>query len=111
MKIQHKATGGDPPSAVVSDEYEAEVQRSTQRNERLYIQAQKRLEQAEARLAKARSATKSKNRKKQIADLEALVELRRNELEEYRRMMVAVAASAEHRGTRSFRPVSYGGEL
>lgn len=61
-----------------------------------------RLAKAEARLARA-SAVKTPRRR--LAELHALVELRRAELDGYRRLMTGVPASAEHRGTRSFRPV------
>lgn len=91
--------------AVVDDAYEREVQRSTSRLERLYARAQRRAERAEERLRKARSDGRKKVAAHVLAQLEAVVQMRRDELEEYRRMMVGVPASADHRGTRSFRPV------
>jgi hypothetical protein len=110
MKIRHNAHGAwRRPSAEVDDAYEAQVQRSTDKAERQYAAAQRGLDRAEERLAKVVSSKKTANRKRQLAELEALVELRRNELEQYRRMMTSVAASAEHRGRDSFRPVSFGG--
>ena len=112
MKITHNPHGSwQRPSAVVDAAYQAEVDRCTQKAERQYRQAQKRLEQAEARLCRAQAQARTK--KRVMAELVALVELRRAELEEYRRLMVSVAASAQHRGTKSFRPVPehHGGVL
>jgi hypothetical protein len=40
-----------------------------------------------------------------VVELELELETRRAELEEFRRMMVNVPASAAHRGTSSYRPV------
>ena len=106
MKIRHKVNPHwYPPSATLTDEYADEVRRSTERGEREYRKAQRRLEQAENRLARARKHKAAANRKRQLAELEAIVELRRAELEEHRRQMVSVAASAEHRGKASYRPV------
>lgn len=106
MKLEHKVNPNwRRPSAAVSDAYEAEVRRSTERGERLYRQAEKRLHQAERRLERVRTAKSAKNRTRQIAELEALVELRRTELDNYRRLMESTAASSEHRGRKSYRPV------
>lgn len=110
MKIRHNPNASwAPPSAVVSESYEDEVLRSTEKAERLYRQAQKRLADAEGRLARAQRKASAKNRKRHLAELEAIVELRRVELEKYRRLMVSTAASAAHRGRDSFRPVGLGG--
>lgn len=107
MKIAHRNPTASwfrvPESADVDPTYEAEVQRSTQHGEREYRRRQGRLARAEARLTAARA--EARPRQKHLATLVALVELRRAELEEYRRMMVATAASAAHRGVKSFRPV------
>lgn len=106
MKIRHNPHGSwQRPSAHVDDGYEAQVQRSTDKAERQYAAAQRRLVRAEERLSKAVSSKKTANRKRVIAELTAAVELRREELEGYRRMMTGVAASAEHRGVKSFRPI------
>jgi hypothetical protein len=101
----------DPPSAIVDDDYEAQVQRCTQNAERKYEQAQKRLKRAEARLLAAQQATKLAKRKKVIAELTAEVELRRDELADYERMMHYNPASASHRGRGGFRPISLGKTL
>jgi hypothetical protein len=112
VKITHRGPAANwfqvPESDAVDPAYEAEVQRSTQRSEREYRQRQERLARAEAKLAAARTEARAKkNRvsKKYLAELEALVSLRREELEEYQRMMLSVPASAAHRGVKSFRPV------
>jgi hypothetical protein len=109
MKISHRTPSANwfhvPPSAVVDADYEAEVQRSTARGEREYRRREQRLAKAEARLATARGENRKKVTRQHLAELVALVELRRAELDEYRRLMVGVPASAEHRGTRSYRPV------
>lgn len=106
MKIRHNPHGGwERPTALVDDAYETQVQRSTDKAERQYAAAQRRLARAEERLTKAVSSKKTANRKRVIAELTAAVELRREELENYRRLMTGVAASAQHRGTRSYRPV------
>lgn len=97
-----------PRPVVLSEEYEREVERSTSRLEREYARAQKRVRQAEARLAKAKLTARTATTKVKahvIAELEAALQARRDELEEYRRMMVSVPASANHRGTKSYRPV------
>lgn len=106
VKITHNPHGNwQRPSAVIDASYAAEVQRATERGERLYRLAQQRLERAEEKLAKATASRHQRTKKKHIAELEALVELRRTELAEYERLMVSVPASAAHRGTKSFRPV------
>jgi hypothetical protein len=108
MKITHRNAAANwfnvPPSAVIEPEYEAEVRRSTDHGEREYQRSQQRLARAETRLASARAMRKPLSRK-HLAELVAVVELRRAELEEYRRMMTTVAASAQHRGVKDFRPV------
>lgn len=106
MKIRHNPNGAwRRPSADVDDAYESQVQRSTDKAERQHAAAQRRLERAEERLTRAVSSKKTANRRRVIAELTAAVELRREELEGYRRLMTGVAASAEHRGTRSYRPI------
>lgn len=112
MKIAHRNGATNwwrvPESDPVSPEYQAEVDQSTQRAEREFRRAKQRFERAQAKLTEARER-RARSRKsvsnKQLAELEALLELRREELAELQRMMVATAASAQHRGVRSFRPV------
>jgi len=106
MKIAHRNPAANwfatPESDPVDDAYEAEVQSSTENGEREYASRMRRLQRAEQRLARAQ-ATKAKRH--HIADLQVLVDLRRAELEEYRRLMVGIPASTVHRGTGAHRPV------
>jgi hypothetical protein len=90
---------------VLDEAYEREVTRSTSKLERQYARAEKRFRQAEARLQRAKQETRQKVKRHVIAELQLAVEARREELEEFRRMMVNVPASANHRGKDSFRPV------
>lgn len=76
-----------PLPVVLSEAYEREVERSTEKLERQYARAQKRADQAEARLARAKAVPAARAKKHQIALLEQEVELRRAELEEFRRLM------------------------
>lgn len=105
MKIQHKTRtsvariGGD----IVDSAYMAEVEASTARLEREYARAEKRLNAAIAKAQKAEARTGTKPAV--VADLWAVVELRRMELDRYARMMATSPASAQHRGGKSFRPV------
>lgn len=94
-----------PRPVVLDVRYEREVQRSTEKLERAYARAEKRAQQAEQRLERAKANPRHRAKQHLIATLEAELQVRRDELEEYRRMMVAVPASAEHRGTKSYRPV------
>jgi hypothetical protein len=96
-----------PPSATVPPAYQAEVDRATLAGEREHQARQARLARAEARLANARR-DHGKAARKRAARLAALVELRRAELEDYRRLLAASPASAAHRGVKSFRPVPPG---
>jgi vacuolar-type H+-ATPase subunit E/Vma4 len=92
-----------PRPVVIEDEYEQQIQRATAKLERAYAKAQRRAEQAEERLRRAKVRRGIK--KHVIAELQALLEVRRAELAEYERMMVASPASAVHRGIKSYRPV------
>lgn len=110
-RSQHRAAPvpwAQPAPVVLDEVYQREVDRSTSKLERQYARAEKRVEQAEGRLAKARRDERTKTKARVLAELEAALQIRRDELEELRRMMVAVPASAAHRGTRSFRPVPVG---
>jgi len=108
MKLRHNPNPGwHRPSVQIDESYANQVRRSTERAERLYAQAQKRLDRAERSLHRARRLPGTRSR--QLAELEAVVELRRIELEKYRRLMQSVPQPAINRGTKSFRPVGYGG--
>jgi hypothetical protein len=93
-----------PESAVPDAGYQAEVDACTQRGEDEFRRRQGRLDRARARLAEARRKPKRYTRR-QLEELAAAVELRREELETWRRQMVAAPASAAHRGRDSYRPV------
>lgn len=109
MKIQHKVNPGywhSKPAEVDAD-YQEEIDRTLEKARVAYERAERRLVAAEARLAKAeRRAAPSR---RQIEELELLVMLRRDELDRYRRMMVSVPQAAVNRGTKSFRPLGFGG--
>lgn len=109
MKITHRNPAGSfwriPESDPVDAAYQAEVDTCTERGEREYQRLQARLARAESRLTRAQAQATTRRDRKQVATLIALVEIRRAELADYERLMVAVPASAQHRGTKSFRPV------
>lgn len=109
MKIRHRVPSFVPSSAVISDQYQREVDRATERSERAYRAAQARLDAAIAKAAKAESVAKRKSAKSREIrawqTAEALVELRRIELEKYERIMRVTAAPSSNRGRGSFRPV------
>lgn len=111
MKIKHNTPVFQPQSAVVTPEYQAEVDRSTSKAMVAYERAQKRLAAANRRLVRAeeRSAEHLSAARRRVADRELkvaaeLVELRREELQRVEALMKGVPASAEHRGVRGFRP-------
>lgn len=107
-KSRHRAASVpwyEPLPVTLDEAYEREVERSTSKLERAYARAQKRVEQAEARLRRARQDVQQQAKRHAIAQLELALETRRQELEEFHRMMVSVPASAAHRGRDSFRPV------
>lgn len=92
-----------PRQVEIPESYERAVQRDTEKLMREYARAQKRVAQAEARLGQVKAQKGAKRHL--LAELQALVDLRRAELEEYRRQMESAPAGAAHRGTRSYRPV------
>ena len=118
MKISHKVPrAAFKSSESVSPEYQAEVDRTTEKAMVAFERAQRRLEAAENRLVKAReAAAMSKDRKKdkhlarQVAEIAELVELRREELRQLAAVMRSVPASSQHRGRGHFRPVPQPGE-
>lgn len=109
MKYRHRVPILPPVSAVVTPEYQAEVDRSTARAEREYQQAQTRLAAAERRAERVRKqnvpATKQRHHARELATALALVELRRAELEELARMMQSAPSTVSHRGRKSYRPI------
>ena len=98
----------------LDEAYEREVERSTEKLVRQYTRALKRVQQVEAKLRAAREQLQAPRpsrrapKKHTMVELELELEARRAELEEFRRMMVSVPASAAHRGTSSYRPVPIG---
>ncbi len=90
MKIEHRHPASNwfavPVSDEVDPEYEAEVHQATERGERDYRKAQERLRKAEECLAEARRTQQTRKRIKQIQEL---IELRRAELEDCRKLVTA----------------------
>lgn len=113
MKIKHKIPLCAYRSDPITPEYQAEVDRSTNKAMLEYAPAQRRLEAAERRLRKAEEASRAAGARKKVKATAArelavaaeLVELRREELQRLEALMKNVPASAEHRGKRSYRPV------
>lgn len=112
MKIKHKIPLCAYRSDPITPEYQAEVDRSTNKAMLEYERARRRLEAAERRLRKAEEASrvagarkKVKATARELAVAAELVELRREELHRLEALMKNVPASAEHRGKRSYRPV------
>lgn len=108
MKIRHKVPYREPQSAVLTPEYQAEVDLTMARAEAALRKAQKRFDRAEVRLSVAR---RTKARTRVIAELEALVELRRVELAKVHRLMVATGFPSTSRGTKSHRHIATGEPL
>lgn len=113
MKIPHRVPDVSPNmTGRLDPAYEGEVERSTERGEREYAQAQRRVDaaerrarRAEAEVEAARSPKERRLTRKQLAVAWALVELRRQDLAVIERTMQSSPASAGHRGDRSYRPV------
>jgi hypothetical protein len=109
MKMKHRVPIRVPQSATVDEAYESEVRRSTEHGERQHARAIKRLRDAERRLEKVRSREESRRAVSAYTrDLNIalqIVELRRQELSDLERLMRQSPQSAQHRGTKSFRPV------
>lgn len=112
MKIKHNALVRQPRSATIAPEYQAEVDRSTnkamaafERAQRRLVAAESRLERAEQRIAKRLDAQRRRAADRELKVAAELVELRREELQYVEALMKSAPASAEHRGVRGFRPV------
>lgn len=106
MKIRHRVPTHAYRSDPVSPEYQAEVDRHTDKAMAAWRRAQGRLAAAEKRLARVRkSVSPSRARVHEVAVAAELVEARREELQRIERLMKAVPAAAQHRGTQSYRPV------
>lgn len=106
MKLTHHVSAIGLRSDPVTPEYQAEVDRSTDKAMAEWKRAQKRLEAAERRLARVQaSRAATRNRKRDLAVAAELVELRREELLRIEALMKAAPAAAQYRGVRSYRPV------
>lgn len=75
------------PVAVLTEDYQRQIDRSTGKLEREYARAEKRAQQAELRLHRAQQSPRTRNKPRQLAELTVLVEIRRAELDEIRRLM------------------------
>lgn len=106
MKLQHHVPARAIRSDPVTPEYQAEVDRSTDKAMAEWRRAQKRLEAAERRLARMQEVRISaRSRARDLAVALELVELRREELLRIEALMKSAPAAAQYRGTRSYRPI------
>jgi DNA transposition AAA+ family ATPase len=105
LKLRHHVPVRHLRSNTITPEYQAEVDRSTEKAMRLYERARRRLEAAEKRLAQLQEKKQGATKRRDLAVAAELVELRREELLRLEALMKAAPASAEHRGVRGFRPV------
>ena len=115
MKVTHHVPE-EPGSATLTPEYQAEVDRSMNRGRQRWESEQAALAKAERRrdrLAKRKpkNARQAKVTKRQLAELDALIELRRLYLQDLYRLMKATGAPTTSRGVDSFRPVPEPGEV
>jgi len=113
VKITHHV----PAAAIrytesVTPAYQCQVDKATERAQREYERAERRLAQAESRRqrhmqtrARATAAGREREYARKLKVLDEVVELRREELLQVEAIMKAVPASAEHRGRKGFRPV------
>lgn len=104
-RIRHKIPNSalERPSAVLTPEYQREVDRTLAHAEAEWNRAQKRLRSAERRLERAQRIDDKKRRKREVAKLEILVELRRVELERLHRIMCSNRVPTTARGRKSYR--------
>ena len=98
MKLRHNHRANPAPSVEVDEEYQAQVDRSTDRLVRKYRKAQGRLEKARSSLGRAKTEKSRVNIQRDIDD-------RLFELREIEALMRSSPQSSSHRGTASFRPV------
>lgn len=112
-KSRHRIPNFTPKPDPISERYQAEVDRDTDRSVKAYAAAEKRLERAKqkARLAEAqvkRSRMGQDGKRDQGAWETACREVERRErelLEIAMLMQPEGRASAQHRGRKSYRPV------
>lgn len=103
-RIPHRARPPREPKPVeLSEEYQREVDASTEKLARRYAEAERRAARAAERLAEAE---RKKRSKQELAELRAEVERREAELAELARLMTSTAAGGLiHRGTKGYRKV------
>jgi multidrug efflux pump subunit AcrA (membrane-fusion protein) len=106
MRLRHRIpTDQFERSDPITPAYQREIDETMRRAQTAYDQAERRLQRDERRLEKARQAKPTRRQERQIKELVALVELRREELKRWHQMLVHSPQSAQHRGSRSYRPV------
>ena len=98
MRIKHNPYVQPVTSSEVSDSYQVEVDKATDKLSRRYARVARRLASARASLSVAKTGPR-------VRELSRLVEDRIRELAEIEALMRASPQSASHRGTKSFRPV------
>lgn len=107
MRIKHKVHLPRNPKAVeISAEYQAQVDRSTEKLQRRYERARKAAEAA--RFRRDRTALivgNDKLRARRLAEAEAALAARTAELHEIERLMTQSPAGAAHRGTEGWTKV------
>lgn len=107
MRIKHKIRAPRNPKPVeIAPEYQAEVDRATEKLQRRYERAQRAVEQARFRRERAAAIVGQKAlRAKRLAEAEAALEARIAELAELERMMTYTPAGIAHRGRGGWKPV------
>jgi hypothetical protein len=109
MRSTHKINHGWMiPSDIVDESYQRQVDRSTERNERVYAAAVKRLEAAEQRLSKVSSIKSPVARARETKAASRAVEARRQELLAVQALMSGTPAGSQNRGIGSYRPIPSG---
>lgn len=112
VKSTHKINHGwTVPSDTVDERYQRQVDRSTEKNQRAYTEALKRLEAAERRLTKALSIKSTVARGKATKSATLEIEARRQELLAIQMLMSMTPAGSNNRGVGSYRPIPSGQTL
>jgi hypothetical protein len=122
MKMQHRAPSNlsNNMTGKLDPEYEAEVEKATQKLQAKWEKAQRRLESARLsaeeslrrfeKAEKNKAATAEAKKNRQIAEVQyqralILIAEREAELVELEMMMTSTPAGSQNRGTKSFRAV------
>lgn len=112
MKIKHRIPVRERVSDVVTEAYQAQVDRDTDRLVRVYDRAEKTLASAVHNAVEGNDLFRAgKIRDHEAAVRWALVDFRRAELLRVEAIMKGAPASAEHRGRKSFGPVPRPGSV